>query len=296
MNIDVIATPSVTDNIIKRYNLRLNHGMGQNFLIDQNIVKKIIAASDIKEDDTIIEIGPGIGSLTQFLLNEVKEGRYIALEKDDKLNKVLQEIFAHYNNTCFLNEDALEIDWKSFFKKRDLETEDIKIIANLPYYITSTLIIKLLKLNLKISRMIFMVQKEVAERMVADPGSKIFGSLSIAVQFYSHAYKIFDVPPTVFRPRPDVYSSIICLEPYDEVPYNVKDRDLFFAIVRGIFQQRRKKIKNSLIKASTINFTREEVLKGLKDSSINPDIRGEKLEINKMVQLSNALYKVYIKN
>ena len=195
-------------------------------------------------------------------------------------------------NAIFLNEDVLDISWDDFLEANNLEKENIKIIGNLPYYITTPLIIKLLKSNIKCSSMIFMVQKEVAERMVSDPGSKVFGSLSVVVQFYSKVSIIDDVPPTVFRPRPDVYSSLIYIKPYDKVPYDTIDRELFFNVVRGIFQQRRKKIKNSLLKASTVNFSREEVMEGLKSSNINPGIRGEKLEIEKMVQLSNALYVV----
>jgi len=291
-NMDIIATPSGTDNIIRKFNLKLYKGLGQNFLIDQNIIKKIIEASNIEKDDIIIEIGPGIGSLTQFLLEEIEDGKYFGLEKDKRLVGVLQEIFTEYQEAVFLNADVMEFNWDNFLRESNLENKNIKIIGNLPYYITTPLIIDLLKRDINCLTMIFMVQKEVAERMVSAPGSKVFGSLSVVVQFYSNIYKVDDIPPTVFRPRPNVDSSIVCINPYEKVPYDTRDEELFFNVVRGIFQQRRKKIKNSLLKSSTVNFKREEVMEGLKRSNINPGIRGEKLEIEKMVELSNALYAV----
>ncbi len=295
MAAEIIATPSITKKIIKKNNLKLNKGMGQSFLIDQNIVGKIIDASVIKPDDVIIEIGPGIGSLTQFLLKEIGEGKYIGLEKDRKLVAVLRELFTGYKHAEFLNRDVLDINWPELLKHYNLEGKNIKIIANLPYYITTPIIIKLLETEYRWARMVFMVQKEVAERMVASPGGKTYGSLSIIVQFYSNPEIIYNVSPAVFIPRPEVYSSLITLKPHKKVPYVVKDKKLFFNIVRGIFQQRRKKIKNSLLKASTLNFKREEIVKGLKESNINPGIRGEKLDIAKFVQLSNILYEIKYK-
>ncbi len=286
-----IANPSNTKEILAKYNLKLNDRLGQNLLIDQNILNKIIEAAVLTDNDTVIEIGPGLGSLTQFILREPGLGKLIAVEKDKRLVSILKEIFTSSQNLELVQSDVLDINWNEFIAERGIKDSTFKVISNLPYYITTPVIMGLLESDVKPARMVFMVQKEVAERMAASPGTKAFGALSIAVQFYCQVRIIHEVPPTVFIPQPDVYSSIITLIPYTEPPYKAKDRKLFFRVVKAIFQQRRKTIKNSLIKASTVNFNKDDVLEALEQSGIDSRIRGEKLSIASIVELSNNLIK-----
>lgn len=286
---ETIANPTIIKQILKRYDIQLNKGLGQNFLIDKNIHSKIITAAELELDDNVIEIGAGIGSLTQQILKNLSTGRLITIEKDNRFIEVLEEIFRH-NQVEIINQDVLEINWDKFLKKMQFTEKPLKIMGNLPYYITTPIIFNLLEADLNISKMIFMVQKEVAERMVAGPGGKDFGSLSVAVQFYSQPEIVYDVSPNVFMPQPRVWSSIVSIEPYSKSPYQVNNKEFFFKIVKAIFQLRRKTIKNSLTKASVINLEKETVLKGLKECGIDSRIRGEKLEIARMVKLSNILW------
>lgn len=288
-----ISTPSKTKEILNNYNIRLKKSMGQNFLIDQNIMHKIIEAAEIKGDETIIEVGPGIGSLTEFLLEALNDkGRLLAIEKDDRFKKILNDLF-DTDKLEVINKDVMDIDWQQFMQKRGLANNtDIKVIANLPYYITTPIIMSLLESDFDFSNLVFMVQKEVAERMASDPGIKDYGALSVAVQFYTEPEIIYNVPPTVFIPQPNVHSSIIRLKPYKQSPYSVENKDFFFAIVKAIFQQRRKNIKNSLTKAAEINLKKDVVIRALEECNIDRRIRGEKLGIDKMSELGNALWRI----
>ena len=282
----VIATPGKTREILKKHNIRLNKRLGQNFLIDSNIIEIIIDAAEIEGDEIIIEIGPGIGSLTQYVLNELDLGKLIAVEKDNRFIQILNELFQS-KKLELINDDVLNIEWKELLS--DYKSKDVKVIANLPYYITTPVIMGLLESEYNFSSLIFMVQKEVAERMAADPGSKKYGSLSIAVQYYTKPELVYEVPSSVFMPRPEVQSTIIKLEQYEKIPYNTLDKNFFFAIVKAIFQQRRKNIKNGLTKAAEINLPKNIVLNSLAECNIDRRIRGEKLSIEKMVELSNSL-------
>ena len=288
-----ISTPSKTKEILNNYNIRLKKSMGQNFLVDQNIMHKIIEAAEIKGDEVIIEIGPGIGSLTEFLLESLSDkGKLLAIEKDDRFKKILNDLF-NTDKLEVINRDVMEIEWKQFMEKRGLTGDnDIKVIANLPYYITTPIIMSLLESDFHFSNLVFMVQKEVAERMASDPGVKDYGALSVAVQFYTEPEIVYNVPPTVFIPQPNVDSSIIRLKPYKRSPFTVEDKEFFFAIVKAIFQQRRKNIKNSLTKAAEINLEKGVVIQALEECGIDRRVRGEKLGIDKMVELSNALWKI----
>lgn len=288
-----IATPTRTREIMKKYKLKPYKGLGQNFLIDQNIIGKIIEAGKLEGDDSVIEIGPGIGSLTQAILGRITTGKLFAVEKDKRLVEILEDLFAGEKCLEILNQDILDIEWTDFVQKWDIGESTIKVIANLPYYITTPIIMNLLESGFKFSRLVFMVQKEVAERMVAPPGGKDYGSLSVAVQYYAKAEIVHQVPPTVFIPRPEVYSSIICLTPYLESPVKVQNIDFFFQIVKAIFQQRRKNIKNGLSKAASLNLERNLVVDGLHRAGIDPRIRGEKLSIEMMANLSNILWQEY---
>ena len=287
-----IATPKVTREILRKYNINLKKRMGQNLLIDQNILNKIVESASLTEEDTVIEIGSGIGSLTQKILNQVKTGKVIGIEKDNKFIKVLEDLFSDKKNLELINKDIRDIDWQQFFKKRDLFQNNIKVMGNLPYYITTPIIMGLLENNFTFSKLIFMVQKEVAERMVASPGNKDFGALSVGVQYNSEAEIVYNVSPDVFIPQPGVYSSIVVLTPFVESPYEVENEEFFFKVVKSIFQLRRKNIKNSLVKGSVLNISKEIVLKGLKQSNIDKKVRGENLSINEMVHFSNILYNL----
>lgn len=279
-----IATPSKTKEILKNYNIRLNKRLGQNFLVDTNIIEKIIDGAEIKENETIVEIGPGIGSLTEYVLKEIDSGKLIVIEKDNRFIKILNDLFQS-DKLEIINDDILNVDWNNLLK----DNEKVKVVANLPYYITTPVIMGLLESDYKFESLLFMVQKEVAERMAADPGSKKYGSLSVASQYYSEVEIIDEVPSSVFIPKPKVDSAIIRLKQYENIPYSTLDEDFFFAIVKAIFQQRRKNIKNGLTKAAEINLAKELVLEALAECNIDKRIRGEKLEIEKMVELSNSL-------
>ncbi|ADQ15435.1 16S rRNA (adenine(1518)-N(6)/adenine(1519)-N(6))-dimethyltransferase RsmA [Halanaerobium hydrogeniformans] len=291
-----IATPSETKKILKEYDLRLKKGLGQNFLIDYNIIDIIINAAEIDGDELLIEIGPGIGSLTQALLEELKDGKLIAIEKDAEMVKVLKEIFPQQNKLKLLNEDALAIEWKKIAKEN--KGMGIKVIANLPYYVTTPIIMSILESEIELEKMIFMVQKEVGERMSSGPGTKKFGSLSVAVQYHMKPEIVHQVPSSVFLPQPDVDSVIVSLTPYSENPHQKKviDQEFFFQIVKSIFQQRRKTLRNSLSKSAVINLDRDLVTKALELEGIGLKKRGEKLEISEMISITNRLYKMRNKN
>ncbi|MFW5988479.1 MAG: 16S rRNA (adenine(1518)-N(6)/adenine(1519)-N(6))-dimethyltransferase RsmA, partial [bacterium] len=253
----IIANPGVTMEILDDYQLHLYKGMGQNLLVDQNILDIIVDSAGLKANDTVIEIGPGIGSLTQKILEVLNDGILIAIEKDKRLIEVLQDIFNEESNLELVKKDVLDINWIKFLKNRNISDKDqVKVLANLPYYITTPIIMNTLESDFRFSRMVFMVQKEVGERMVAVPGNKDFGALTVAVQYLARAEIVHTVSPNVFMPRPGVESSIIKLEPYSKPQYTVKNKEFLFKIVKSIFQQRRKNIKNSLTKASLINLER----------------------------------------
>ncbi|MEJ6950664.1 16S rRNA (adenine(1518)-N(6)/adenine(1519)-N(6))-dimethyltransferase RsmA [Natronospora cellulosivora (SeqCode)] len=285
-----IASPGRTKKILEENNLRLSKKLGQNFLIDRNIIDIIVAAADIKESDTVIEIGPGIGSLTEGILEKIPKGKLIAIEKDSRLVTVLNNLFDN-DNLEIINIDVLEIEWQKFMIKKDIHGDNIKLMANLPYYITTPIIMGLLENKVPIDKFVFMVQKEVAERMAASPGGKDYGALSIAVQYYTKAEIIHNISSNVFIPRPAVDSAVIRLSRRKEAEVILDDEDFFFKIVRAVFQQRRKNIKNALSKAANINIEKDVVINCLEDLDIDPRIRGEKLSIKKFAELSNAIYR-----
>lgn len=290
-----IASPSETKRILNKYNLQLKHGLGQNFLIDSNIIDIIIAAADIKGDEFIIEIGPGIGSLTQALLENLDKGRVLAVEKDSEMTAVLNELFADQEKLELINKDALEMNWKETTAEYNLGNRPVKLIANLPYYVTTPIIMGVLESELELEQIVFMVQKEVGERICAGPGTKKFGSLSVAVQYHMEAEMVHQIPSSVFMPAPDVDSVIVSLKPYAKNIYQEKviDKDFFFKIVKSIFQQRRKTLRNSLSKSAVIDLDRDLITKALKEEGIGLKKRGEKLSIAEMISIANRIYKKY---
>ncbi|MFW6256846.1 MAG: 16S rRNA (adenine(1518)-N(6)/adenine(1519)-N(6))-dimethyltransferase RsmA [Bacillota bacterium] len=294
---EIIARPSVTRKILNKYDLNLIKKMGQNMLIDPNILDIIIDAVDLQTGDLVIEIGPGIGSLTQKLLANLKSGRLIAVEKDTRMVEVLNDIFAGCDNLDVVNKDVLDMDWESYLSPIISDYNSVKVAANLPYYITTPIIMELLESNFFFSRLVFMVQKEVAARMAASPGTKDYGSLSVAVQYHGEAEIVHQVSPNAFLPRPEVHSSIVVLNAYEQNPYSVENEKFFFRVVKAIFQQRRKNIKNSLLKASVFdNLKKEVILAALDDCGLDSRIRGETLSIKKMITFSNSLWRLYRKD
>jgi len=285
-----IATPTVTREILADYQIRLSKALGQNFLIDGNIIEKIVNIAEIKSGDQIIEIGPGIGSLTQALLERIEDGRLFAIEKDERMVRILKELFQAEQLTL-IHRDVLDIDWPEFFTENALLDKPVKLAANLPYYITTPIIMGLLEARVPVERYVFMVQKEVAERMVAKPGGKDYGALSIAVQYYTRPEICHIVPPSVFIPQPDVKSAIIKLETNETPPVQLEDERFFFQIVQAIFQQRRKNLKNSLSKAANIRLDRELIEESLQEMGIPEGTRGEMLDLSEIGQLSNILFK-----
>ena len=287
-----IATFSNTKDILNKYNIRLNKDLGQHFLIENQIMENIINVSDLAGDEKVIEIGAGIGSLTQYILRKLEDGELITIEKDRRFIKVLEDLFQDYPNLKIINKDVLQINWQNFVDDNDLKDVNLKVIANLPYYITTPIIESLLFSPLHIKEMIFMMQREVAQRLAASPGTKDYGSLSVFIQFHYRADIKFEVSPKSFIPKPEVYSAVIKLTPHKETPYKVKDKEFFFKVVRAIFNLRRKNIKNSLTLSPHINLEKDLIINGLKQCGIDQRIRGEKLSIEEMTQLSNKFWEL----
>ena len=272
-----IANISATRHILKKFNLRASKRLGQNFLIDAEVVRKIVDAAEISEGEEVLEIGPGIGTLTQGLLEA--GAKVTAVELDKKLPAVLQETLAGYENFRLIQGDILKVNLSEIF------STDFKVVANLPYYITTQILLTLLEKKLPIKKIVTMVQREVAERMTAAAGSKIYGAMSVAVQFRSDVRIAFDVEPSSFLPRPEVTSSVVICD-VRENKFSVSDEEFFIKVVRGSFGQRRKTILNSLIGAG---FPREKVLQSLQSAEINFERRAETLTIEDFVKLAEIL-------
>lgn len=279
-----IATVSATRHILKHFKLRASKRLGQNFLIDRSVVSGIVDAADIVENEPVLEIGPGIGTLTQGLLEA--GANVTAVELDKKLPAVLAETLKGYDRLSIVQGDILKVDIRAL-----MNNQPFKVVANLPYYITSSIMLTLLEQKLPITRIVTMIQREVAERMIANPNNlspkdsaKIYGALSVAVQYFTKPRIIFDVPPGAFMPQPEVTSSVIVCEV--QTPPAVKDEQLFFRVVRGAFGQRRKTLVNSLLGAG---FDRERLKAAFDRTNINPARRAETLNIDEFIALADCL-------
>jgi 16S rRNA (adenine1518-N6/adenine1519-N6)-dimethyltransferase len=277
-----LSNPQVTIDIIKKYNFAFQKRFGQNFLIDGHVIDKIISAADITPEDTILEIGPGIGTMTQYLAEAA--GKVYAVEIDKNLLPVLSETLADYNNVTVINDDILKVDIMEL-----TGGEPVKVVANLPYYITTPIIMGLFENHIPAKSITVMVQKEVAERMQAAPGSKDYGALSLAVQYYAKPYLAANVPPNCFMPRPNVGSAVIRLTSYDEPPVKVKDEALMFRLIRASFNQRRKTLQNGINNSPELNFTKQQVVLALEKMGLSQSIRGEALTLQQFADLSNLL-------
>ncbi len=281
-----LTSPSQIKSIMKKHNVRFSKSLGQNFIINDFIIDEIIRRGEISRADSILEIGPGIGVLTQALAETAHQ--VVAVELDNKLIPILNETLEEYNNVEIIHNDILKIDVGQMIEEK--MEKPTKVVANLPYYITTPIIMKLIEEVKGIKEIIVMVQKEVAERMVSGPGTKDYGSLSVAVQYYCDAMIILDVPRDNFMPAPNVDSAVIRLIVREEPTVDVLDQEFFFKIIKGAFALRRKTLTNSLSK-SAIGIDKGLLKEILEEMNINPRIRGEKLDINDFADLANRIYK-----
>lgn len=282
-----IATPTRTKEILAKYDLSAKKSLGQNFIIDTNILRNIVDVGSVDKNTTVIEVGPGIGALTEQIAKQAKE--VFAFEIDDRLLPVLDDTLSPYDNVTVFHEDILKVDFEAFQEEYLKDTERLIVIANLPYYITTPIIMHLIESSLPVEEMVLMMQKEVASRLEAVPSTKAYGSLSIAIQYYMDVEVAFTVPRTVFMPQPNIESAIIHLTTLEDAPVSVNDEDLFFKLVRASFVQRRKTIWNNLRKALDDKEKEEILREAFVDADIDPSRRGESLSIEEFGRLADAL-------
>lgn len=287
-----IATPIRTQQIMAKYNLKVKKSLGQNFLIDPNILRKIVGQAKLTKKSAAIEIGPGIGALTEHLAREA--GKVLAFEIDQRLLPVLDDTLSPYDNISIVHADILKTDVQAAIDNELADYDDIVVVANLPYYVTTPIILKLLLEKLPIRSMVVMLQKEVAERITAKPGTKAYGSLSIAIQYYTQAEMALTVPKSVFLPQPNVDSAVILMTKREVPEVEVIDEDFFFSVTRGSFVQRRKTILNNLQVAMPLGKEKKElILKALAEAGIDPTRRGETLSIKEFGLLADKLYAYF---
>jgi len=275
-----------TQAVISKHNFSIQKKYGQNFLIDEHVLNKIIAAAELTEDDYVIEIGPGIGTMTQRMAPLCKH--VTAIEIDKELIPILSETLSEYDNVDVINEDVLKVDLKSLINERN-DGKPVKVVANLPYYITTPIIMGLLETDIPIDTITVMVQKEVADRMMVGPGTKDYGALSLAVQYYAKPYIVANVPQNCFIPRPNVASAVIRLTCHREPPVTVKDEQLMFKLIRASFNQRRKTLVNGIANFSELSFTKEQVAEALISIGLSDTVRGETLDLEKFALLADEL-------
>jgi len=282
-----LSSPKLVKEIINKYGFHFNKGLGQNFLIDGNILHQIINASEIDRSTGVIEIGPGIGVLTQEIAE--KAGKVIAIELDSHLIPILKETLSDYDNVKIINDNALKVDMKRIIND-EFKNMQVKVVANLPYYITTPIVMKLLEDRLNIHSMVIMVQKEVADRMVAKPGGKNYGALSVAVQYFTQPRIVTVVQPHSFIPQPKVSSTVIKLDLLDQPLVKVENEERFFKVVKAAFGQRRKTLVNAITNSKDFKITKEELKEILIRLSINENQRGETLSIMQFAALSDAIF------
>jgi dimethyladenosine transferase len=281
-----LGNPKNTIEILNKYHFIFQKKFGQNFLIDTHVLDKIVQSAEITKDDFVLEIGPGIGTLTQYLCEHARE--VVAVEIDKMLIPILEDTLSEYDNVTVINNDILKFDLNALVEERN-GGKPIKVVANLPYYITTPIIMDLFERHLPLVNITVMVQKEVADRMQSGPGSKDYGALSLAVQYYAKPYIAANVPPNCFMPRPNVGSAVINLTLHTNTPIEVKDEAMLFKIIRASFNQRRKTLVNGLNNAAGLSFTKEEIQKALAVIGVSENIRGEALTLEQFAALTNAL-------
>lgn len=281
-----LVSPKVTKEIVERYGFKFSKSLGQNFLIDENILYKIIDGAEISKEDGVIEIGPGIGTLTQVLAE--RAGKVVAVEIDKNLMPILEETLREADNVEVINQDVLKLDLHGLIRDK-FEGKPVKVIANLPYYVTTPIIMKFLEERIPVSSMVVMIQKEVADRMQAKPGTKDYGALSVAVQYYCEPRMITKVPKSVFIPQPKVESTVIQLKVLENPKVKVKDEGLLFDIVRAAFGKRRKTLLNAL-SSSNLGLDKEKIKEILSKSNIQEERRGETLTIEEFAHLADCIF------
>lgn len=281
-----LGIPQNTIAILQKYHFNFQKKLGQNFLIDTNVLDRIITAAEITREDCVLEIGPGIGTMTQYLAESARE--VVAVEIDKALIPILEDTLSEYDNITVLNEDILKVDIGQIVQERN-GGQPIKVVANLPYYITTPIIMGLFESHVPLKSITIMVQKEVAERMQQGPGSKDYGALSLAVQYYAEPEIVANVPPNCFIPRPNVGSAVIRLARYGKPPVEVRDERLLFALIRASFNQRRKTLVNGLGNAAGLAVTKEQAKQALLQMGLPENVRGETLTLAQFAQLSDLL-------
>lgn len=283
-----LSNPQRTIEVIKKYEFCFQKKFGQNFLIDGHVLDKIIAGAGVTKDDMVLEIGPGIGTMTQYLAEAA--GKVVAVEIDRNLLPILQETLADYGNVKVIHADVLSLDLEKLVQEEN-GGRPIKVVANLPYYITTPIIMALFEQHVPLANVTVMVQKEVAARMKSGPGSKDYGALSLAVQYYAEPYIVANVPCNCFMPRPNVDSAVIRLTRYKEPPVQVKDEKMLFKIIRASFNQRRKTLQNGLNNSSELNFTKDQIAAAIAEAGFSPSVRGEALTLEQFAKLTDILLK-----
>ena len=281
-----LGNPQNTIAVLQKYNFNFQKKYGQNFLIDTHVLDKIIAAAGITKEDFVLEIGPGIGTMTQYLCESAR--KVTAVEIDKALIPVLEDTLSAYDNVEVLNQDILKVDINRIAQEKN-GGRPIKVVANLPYYITTPIIMGLFESHVPIDSITVMVQKEVADRMQVGPGTKDYGALSLAVQYYAKPEIVANVPPNCFMPRPKVGSAVIRLTRHKEPPIQVKDEKLMFQIIRASFNQRRKTLANGLNNAGGFHLSKEAIIKAIEELGVSPSIRGEALTLEQFARLSDIL-------
>ena len=284
-----LGNPQKTIEVLQKYDFTFQKKFGQNFLIDTHVLDKIISAAHITKEDMVLEIGPGIGTMTQYLAEAA--GKVIAVEIDRNLIPILEDTLSEYNNVRVINEDVLKLDLR---KLADEENggKAIKVVANLPYYITTPIIMGLFENHVPVESITVMVQKEVADRMQTGPGNKDYGALSLAVQYYAEPYIVANVPPNCFMPRPKVGSAVIRLTRHEKPPVEVKDEKLMFDIIRASFNQRRKTLANGLNNSDKITCSKEIITKAIEKLGKGASVRGEALSLQEFAKLSNDIFEL----
>lgn len=281
-----LGNPQNTIEVLQKYRFNFQKKFGQNFLIDTHVLDKIIDASGVTEDDFVLEIGPGIGTMTQYLCERARE--VVAVEIDKNLIPILSYTLKNYSNVTVINEDILKLDICKLAEEKN-QGKPIKVVANLPYYITTPIIMGLFESHVPIDSITIMVQKEVAERMQEKPGSKEYGALSLAVQYYAKPEIVANVPPNCFMPRPNVGSAVIRLTRHEKPPVEVEDEKLMFRIIRASFNQRRKTLANGLNNSPEIHLPKEVIQESIVSLGVPENIRGEALSLEQFAELSNEI-------
>ena len=283
-----LGNPKNTIEIIQKYGFNFQKKFGQNFLIDTHVLERIIEESGITKDDCILEIGPGIGTMTQYLCENARE--VIAVEIDKALIPILEDTLSAYNNVTVINDDISKVDVQKIVDEKN-GGKPIKVVANLPYYITTPIIMGLFESHLPLKSITIMVQKEVADRMQVGPGTKDYGALSLAVQYYAKPEIVANVPPNCFMPRPNVGSAVIRLTKYEEPPVFVENEEFMFSLIRATFNQRRKTLVNAIGNAPNLNITKEMVAEVLSEMGESATVRGETFTLEKFAEFSNLIQK-----